>query len=217
MTAADLDAYRKVVQAGNFMAMRRVSFLQEDFFTSAKSQRMIELCEQARESGLKVVIYSYFRDTLRKAGEIFKEDCAGEITGSTEPLQRQAIIDAFSSSDEKNILLCQTQAGGTGLNIQTASVVIFCEPQIKPSLERQAVARVYRMGQIRNVRVYHLLCEQTVDEAVWSLLSRKDLEFRTYANESTMAEAEANLADKDWIRSVVAQEQQRYLPVVVSQ
>ncbi len=51
-----------------------------------------------------------------------------------------------------------------GLNIQAASVVIICEPQIKPSLETQAISRSYRMGQIHNVVVHRLLCANTVDE-----------------------------------------------------
>ena len=54
--------------------------------------------------------------------------------------------------------------------------MIFCEPQIKPSLEWQALSRVYRMGQVQNVLVCHLLCENTVDEAVRAILARKEEE-----------------------------------------
>lgn len=56
-------------------------------------------------------------------------------------------------------------AGGVGLNIQAASLVIFCEPQLKPSTETQAISRAYRMGQTRSVLVHRLLTEDTVDEA----------------------------------------------------
>ena len=226
MSAEDLDAYRKAVETGNIMAMRRVSFLQEDLRNSSKCARLLELCSEAAASGLKVVLYSYFRETLMKAGEFLRKECAagtpdgsspvtGEINGSTEPAERQALVDAFTAAEGGRILLCQTQAGGTGLNIQAASVVIFAEPQIKPSLERQAVARVHRMGQIRKVRVYHLLCEKTIDESVRDLLEQKEQEFLLYADESAMADAEAALADRDWIRDVVEQERRRYLPVQV--
>ena len=58
--------------------------------------------------------------------------------------------------------MAQIVAGGTGLNIQSASVVIICEPQLKPSIENQAISRAYRMGQARNVLVYRLLAENTI-------------------------------------------------------
>jgi SNF2 family DNA or RNA helicase len=106
------------------------------------------------------------------------------------------------------------QAGGTGLNIQAAGVVIFCEPQIKPSLTRQAIARVYRMGQTRNVLVYHLLCENTVDEAVRKLLESKQEEFDLFADESALADAADNLLDREWIRKFIEEEHRRYLPAV---
>ena len=79
-------------------------------------------------------------------------------------------------------------AGGTGLNIQTASVVILCEPQLKPSLESQAIARAYRMGQARNVLVYRLLCEDSIDERIMELLAEKQAVFDAFADKSSAAE-----------------------------
>ena len=83
--------------------------------------------------------------------------CVRSITGSVSPGQRQIIIDEFTGSYDKNVLICQVQAGGVGLNIQAASVVVFCEPQIKPALESQVISRAYRMGQINKVVVHRLL------------------------------------------------------------
>ena len=62
------------------------------------------------------------------------------------------------------MLVSQIQAGGVGLNIQAASVVIICEPQVKPTTEDQAVARSHRMGQVRTVQVHRLLTPDSVDE-----------------------------------------------------
>lgn len=61
--------------------------------------------------------------------------------------------DEFDNAKAGKVLPAQIQAGGTGLNIQTASVVIICEPQLKPSIENQAISRAYRMGQSRDVFV----------------------------------------------------------------
>ena len=215
LTPQDQAEYALALRERNFMAVRRVSFLQEDMKGSSKAQRLRELCEQAGDEGKKAVVFSYFRETVSKAEMILRERCSGVLTGSTPAAERQAMIDRFGEAPAGSVLICQIQAGGTGLNIQTASVVIFCEPQIKPSLTRQAISRVYRMGQIHNVLVHHLLCDNTIDEIILQVLEEKQAEFDMYADESAMAEAEASLADKDWINAVIEQERKKYLPAVI--
>lgn len=216
MTAEDTAAYGIEVMGGNFMGMRRVSYLQEDLSTSSKAQRLYELCDQAMEGRQKVIIYSYFRETIRKVCDFLGDVVIGSITGSTPPEERQDLIDRFSQTPEGAVLVCQIQAGGTGLNIQAAGIVIFCEPQIKPSLTWQAISRVYRMGQVQNVLVYHLLCENTVDEAMQEILAVKEEEFDMFAHDSAIADAADGLADKEWIRQIVEREKQKYLPAVIS-
>ena len=71
------------------------------------------------------------------------------------------------------------------------------------------------MGQIQNVLVCRLLCEDTVDEAVMEILEKKQAEFDLYADDSAVAEAADSLADSDWVRDVIEKERQKYLPVVV--
>jgi SNF2 family DNA or RNA helicase len=130
-------------------------------------------------------------------------------------MERQNVIDSFGEAEPGSVLVCQVQAGGTGVNLQAASAVIFCEPQIKPSLEKQAAARVHRMGQTDRVLAIRLISEDTVDEAVLPLLEKKQAEFDAFAEESAAADAAAALADQDWIRAVVEEERQKYLPAVV--
>ena len=235
MTPSDRAAYMAEVQGGNFMGMRRVSFLQEDMETSSKAIRLKELCDLAMEEGRKVIVYSFFRDTIRKvirllggtadgtvaggtaAGSAAGGMVVGSITGSTPVEERQDLIDRFTETPGGAVLVSQVQAGGTGLNIQAAGIVIFCEPQIKPSLEWQALSRVYRMGQVQNVLVYHLLCENTVDEAVRAILARKEEEFDLFAQESVIADAADGLTEKEWIRKLVEDERRKYLPAVVAE
>lgn len=217
MTAEDAAAYGVEVMGGNFMGMRRVSYLQEDLRTSSKAHRLFELCDQAMEGRQKVIVYSYFRETIRKVCDFLGPVVIGSITGSTPPEERQDLIDRFSQTPEGAVLVCQIQAGGTGLNIQAAGIVIFCEPQIKPSLTWQAISRVYRMGQVQNVLVYHLLCENTVDEAMQEILAVKEEEFDMFAHDSAIAEAADGLADKEWIRQIVEREKRKYLPAVINE
>ena len=211
MTTVDREAYRSAVADRDFNDMRRVSFMGSDVGASAKVTRLLEICRDAMEDGRKIVIFSFFRETIDKVQALLGEQCVGSITGSTEVSQRQIVIDRLSNAKPGSALVCQIQAGGTGLNIQAASVVIFCEPQIKPSLTNQAISRVYRMGQVRNVLVYHLLCENTVDESMVQMLERKQKEFDAYADESAIADALDQLVDKDWIQSLIEAENRKYL------
>ena len=215
MTQEDRDEYAAQILDRNFTGARRVGFLQEDMETSSKAQRLMELCMEAKSAGRKVILYSYFRETIHKASEWLKERCVGVITGDTASSERQEIVDRFFRAPEGSVLACQVQAGGTGLNIQAASIVIFCEPQIKPSLMNQAISRSWRMGQVRNVQVHHLLCDDTVDEVVLSRLEEKQTEFDLYAEESPIARAAEELADTDWIKEFMEKERSRYLPAVV--
>lgn len=115
----------------------------------------------------------------------------------------------------RSVLICQVQAGGTGLNIQAASIVIFCEPQIKPSLTNQAIARAWRMGQVHSVEVHHLLCEDTADEAVMKLLQEKQSDFDLYAEESVIAAAAEDVTDTEWIQEFMEKEHSKYLPMII--
>ena len=215
MTQEDHREYVAQIQAGNFTASRRVGFLQKDLSTSSKAERLMELCREAETAGRKTIIYSYFRDTIAKVEDLLKDRCAGTITGSTAVSERQAIVDRFTDAQPGSVLICQVQAGGMGLNIQAASIVIFCEPQIKPSLIHQAVARAWRMGQVRNVMVHHLLCEDSVDDAVMQWLEDKQLQFDLFADESAVGLAADEVLDSEWIRDFMEKEHRRYLPAVV--
>ena len=93
--------------------------------------------------------------------------------------------------------MSQILAGGTGLNIQKASIVIMCEPQYKPSIENQAIARAYRIGQTSNVTVYRLLGERTIDERILQILKEKQALFDAYANKSESGEQSIQVSEKD--------------------
>ena len=126
-----------------------------------------------------------------------KDQCINPINGSISPQRRQEIIDEFDKAPPGTVLPTQIQSGGTGLNIQSASVVVICEPQFKPSIENQAISRAYRMGQTRNVLVYRLLCANTVDEKLMNLLNEKQSIFDAFADKSVAADS-----DKDEISNI---------------
>ena len=207
----ELQDYRDAVLSENFMAIRQVSWQVDDLKDSSKAARLLELCDQAREQKRKVIVFSFFRTTLRKVMELLGERCMEPITGAISPQRRQEIVDEFTKAEDGAVLVSQVQAGGTGLNIQSASVIIFCEPQIKPSIENQAISRAYRMGQVRDVLVYRLLADDTADEKIMELLKSKQLQFDSFADESVVGEESLKPSDAAWISNMVEEEKKRLL------
>ncbi|MBG0829044.1 DEAD/DEAH box helicase [Planomonospora sp. ID67723] len=209
-SGADLDAYRQAVAEGNFMAMRRAAYAAPD--TSAKLKRLLELVDKAQDNGLKVVVFSYFRDVLASVRTALDGRAHGPISGDLAPARRQQLVDEFSAARGHAILLSQIQAGGVGLNLQAASVVIMCEPQVKPSIEAQVVARAYRMGQVRKVQVHRLLAADTVDQRMLDILRSKTKLFDAYARRSDLAESSAGaveVSEQALARQIVEEEQRR--------
>ncbi len=208
---ADEDAYREAVLAGNFAAMRRAAFAHPE--TSAKLLRLREVVSEAADNGLKVLVFSYFRDVLAAIqGALDPEVLHGPLTGSTSPSQRQSLVDEFGRVPGHAVLLAQIQAGGVGLNLQAASVVVICEAQVKPTLEHQAVARAHRMGQVRPVQVHRLLAITGVDQRLVEILRRKSLLFDAYARRSDVAEATpdaVDVSDGSLARRIVEEERAR--------
>ncbi|MFF8614467.1 DEAD/DEAH box helicase [Streptomyces sp. NPDC015350] len=206
----DLAAYREAVGAGQFMRMRRAAYARPA--TSAKLNRLRELVAEAADNGLKVVVFSYFREVLLTVGQALDSRVFGPLSGNVPAARRQGLIDDFAAVDGHAVLLSQIQAGGVGLNMQAASVVILCEPQIKPTMEHQAVARAHRMGQIRTVRVHRLLATDSVDERMLDILARKERLFDMYARRSDVAETTpdaVDVSDGALARRIVEEEQLR--------
>lgn len=124
------------------------------------------------------------------------------------------LVDKFSNSSHGAVLVAQITAGGVGLNIQSASVVVICEPQIKPTMEDQAVARAHRMGQTEVVQVHRLLTENSVDERIRVLLKDKKQIFEEFARDSVIAKRATDavdMTDAELARMVVAAERERLL------
>ena len=206
--SAEQSIYREAVESGNLMAIRQVSWQVPDLKDSSKAMRLLEICENAKEQGRKVIVFSFFRNTLEKVCTLLGDRCSQIISGDISPAVRQQIVDEFNAAEAGVVLVSQVQAGGTGLNIQAASVVVFCEPQLTPAIENQAIARAYRMGQTRDVLVYRLLADETIDERMLEILSAKQKEFDAFAEDSVIGDLQMQ-SDTSWLTKLVQEEQKR--------
>jgi superfamily II DNA or RNA helicase len=220
LEGAAMRAYRKAVLEGNFMAMRRAAFDPGTVKGSPKLRRLVEIVSEAADGGRKVIVFSYFRDVLETMVEVLAGrdgvpgiPVIGPLTGDISPTERQAMVDKLTNVKGPAVLVSQIQAGGVGLNIQAASVIIIAEPQLTPSIEEQAIARAHRMGQVRPVDVHRLLCEDSVDQRILELLAGKREAFDEYARRSDMANATPDALDTgsetELRRAIVAAERTR--------
>ncbi|MFC7243058.1 DEAD/DEAH box helicase [Catellatospora aurea] len=194
LSPEEAAAYRKTVWEGKFMTMRRATF-GDPARTSTKLDHIREIAAEAMAEGHKVVVFSYFRDVLDAVADALGKRAHGPLSGSTPPLQRQQVVDAFTASRRPAVLVSQIEVGGVGLNLQTASVVVLVEPQWKPSIEEQAIARCHRMGQVRPVQVFRLIAEDTVDTSVRELVAGKAALFDEYARPSAAKDDNAGAVD----------------------
>ncbi|MGJ6980677.1 DEAD/DEAH box helicase [Aestuariimicrobium soli] len=212
LSPADEEHYRRAVEAGNFMAMRQAAM--RAGAESEKLQRLLDIVEEAEDNDRRVLVFSNFLSVLDAVVGILPGRVFGPLTGSVSPDERQRMVDEFSQAPHGAVLVAQIVAGGVGLNIQAASVVVICEPQLKPTTEWQAIARARRMGQLESVQVHRLLSEDAVDERITDILERKSGLFSQFARISDTAGSapEAfDISDAQLAREIVAAERARLI------
>lgn len=209
MNTTESEAYTESLINEAFMSVRRVSWNIKDSSQCSKAERLLDICEEAAADDRKIIVFSYFRDTLSYVSGLLGEKCVGIITGDVPSTHRQELVDKFTNAGSGSVLVAQVEAGGVGLNIQAASIVIFCEPQLKPSIENQAISRAYRMGQARSVVVHKLLMTDSIDERIMEMLKEKQELFDKFADESAIAQEAKKENDNATMKNMVDDELKR--------
>lgn len=208
LSETDNTHYIKAIDEGNWMAARRAAMIAPTPL-SAKTERIREIIQEAETDNKNVLVFSYFRDVLERLHTEFHDKSVGIINGDVPPQQRQQLVDALGS--QGNLLLAQIGAGGVGLNIQSAQIVILTEVQVKPSLEDQAIARAHRMGQTEVVHVHRIIGDDTVDERLLEVTAEKRKLFDQYARESEAAEIydAVDISEAQLASEIIAEERKR--------
>ncbi len=126
------------------------------------------------EEGRKVVVFSEYERMTRLAGEVLNKLGIGFVSlhGGVPAPKRGALMKRFRE-DPACMAFLSTDAGGVGLNLQSASAVINFEPPWNPARLEQRIGRVHRMGQTHPVQVVHMLTEGSIEERVWETLRLK--------------------------------------------
>jgi superfamily II DNA or RNA helicase len=122
----------------------------------------------------KVVVFSQWEQMLRKAAEVVERLGVGHalLCGNVPGKERRGLLERFRDEPECRVFL-STDAGGVGLNLQSADTVINLELPWNPAVLEQRIARVHRMGQQRPVQVFNLVTRDSIEERVLRTLERK--------------------------------------------
>jgi superfamily II DNA or RNA helicase len=140
---------------------------------SAKLGALRELVEEAQSGGHKVLIFSQFVSMLKIIREALNEDKVRYeyLDGSTK--DRDTTIENFQTDPTITAFLISLKAGGSGLNLTAADIVIHYDPWWNPAVEDQASDRAHRIGQKSVVTVYRLVAAGTIEEKILELKQKK--------------------------------------------
>lgn len=151
------------------------ALLYEDYDgPAAKLQVVADLVASARDAGEKVLVFSQFTSFLSLIAQQLdlRQIAHYAITGATPKKKRLELVDAFNEDDTPAFLV-SLKAGGTGLNLTGASVVIHADPWWNAAAQNQATDRTHRIGQTRAVTVQKVIAKDTIEERVQRLQEAK--------------------------------------------
>ena len=140
----------------------------EQEFESAKIKLAIELIQRAILANLRILLFTQFSSVFPIVGKILDELNIPHFTldGSTKAITRKEMVDEFNNNENVKVFMISLKAGGTGLNLVGADMVIHLDPWWNVSAENQATDRAYRIGQSKKVNVIKLVCKDTIEEKV---------------------------------------------------
>ncbi len=154
---------------------------------SAKRTACLELIESAVSGGHRMLVFSQFTSMLALLEEDLKAADIPfyEITGATPKEKRIRLVRDFNEGDTP-VFLISLKAGGTGLNLTGADVVIHYDPWWNLAAQNQATDRAHRIGQTRQVTVYRMIVKDTIEEKILALQeAKKDLADAILSGESS--------------------------------
>ena len=150
----------------------------------------MDLIERALDEGHRILLFSQFTSML----ELIEKRMDGQIpyfkiTGSTPKEERLRLVDRFNSDTSIPLFLISLKAGGTGLNLTGADVVIHYDPWWNVAVQNQATDRTHRIGQTKVVTVYKMIVKNTIEDRIVEMQeAKKDLAEKILSgNETSLA------------------------------
>lgn len=150
-------------------------FLSEYTGESSKLNQCIEIIQDAVLGEHKILLFSSYTSMFEIIEEQLKKLKINylKLTGQTKVGERIKLVDEFNTNKNIKVFLISLKAGGTGLNLTGADMVIHYDPWWNLSAENQATDRTYRIGQKKNVQVYKLITKNSIEEKIYELQQKK--------------------------------------------
>jgi SNF2 family DNA or RNA helicase len=151
---------------------------------SGKMTALDELLEESIGSGHKILLFSQFTTVLKNISSRLNKNKIKHmyLDGSVKSEDRMGMVKEFNEGDA-SIFLISLKAGGTGLNLTGADVVIHFDPWWNPAVEEQATDRAHRIGQEKTVEVIKLIAQGTIEEKIFNLQEKKRQIIKSVMNE----------------------------------
>ncbi|KAF9820307.1 hypothetical protein IEO21_01521 [Rhodonia placenta] len=148
-------------------------YLQPDdcYLQAGKVKVLLQLLERYHAEGRRVLIFSQFTQILDILQKVLEKEGIrfSLLTGATPVDARQSLVDEFTDDESISVFLLSTKAGGMGINLTAASVVIMFDQDFNPHNDKQAQDRAYRIGQKQNVDVVKLITKGSIEEDMLAL------------------------------------------------
>lgn len=182
MSQIDINGFEKsqIKILSLLMRLRQICchpklFLREYEGESSKLNQCIEIIQDAVLGGHKILLFSSYTSMFEIIEEKLKNIGVKylKLTGQTKVGERIELVDKFNTDENIKVFLISLKAGGTGLNLTGADMVIHYDPWWNLSAENQATDRTYRIGQKRNVQVYKLITKNSIEEKIYELQQKK--------------------------------------------
>ena len=150
-------------------------FIEDYTSGSSKLEQCMEIIEEGIEGGHKILLFSSYTSMFEIIEKKLEENSIKyfKLTGKTKVAERTQMVEDFTNDSSIKVFLISIKAGGTGLNLTGADMVIHYDPWWNLSVENQATDRAYRIGQKNNVQVYKMITKDSIEEKINELQQRK--------------------------------------------
>ncbi len=141
----------------------------------SKVDRIVSDIQNAVEQEQKIIVFTQYTNTLKDLEEKLTKLKIGNVTlsGEDDMDERQESVDAFQNTDKVKVFIANIKAGGVGLTLTAASIVMFADMDWSPEIHRQAEDRAHRIGQEGMVNVYYYVATGTIEEDIVEILNSK--------------------------------------------
>ncbi|PMC67858.1 hypothetical protein CJ209_11525 [Fusobacterium nucleatum] len=145
---------------------------------SIKFEKLKEILRTSYLKKQKIIVFSQFTSMLRIIEEYLENENYKYYYLDGQTINREKLLQEYEKDFDFSVFLISLKAGGVGINLISAQRIVIYDPWWNPAVEEQAIDRIYRIGQQKNVEVYKLYIKGTIEEKIYNLKITKNQIFK---------------------------------------